>query len=140
MNPLVKGLNHITFSVSDLDVSLAFYQQVFDATLLLRAERVAYLDLSGLWIALNVQEDIPRQEIRQSYTHLAFTVEAQDMEQMEDRLRQLPVPMRAGRPRSAGEVHSLYFTDPDGHLLEVHSGSLETRLAAYKEAMTSSED
>jgi metallothiol transferase len=86
MNSLVKGMNHVTFSVSNLDVALAFYPQVFDAALLLRAERMAYLDLSGLWIALNVQADIPRQEIRQSYTHLAFTVEAQDMEQMEDRL------------------------------------------------------
>lgn len=140
MNSLVKGINHITFSVSDLDVSLAFYQQVFDATLLLRAERMAYLDLSGLWLALNVQEDIPRREICHSYTHLAFTVEAQDMEQMEDRLRQLHVPIKPGRPRSTGEAHSLYFTDPDGHLLEVHSGSFETRLAAYKQPITSSED
>ena len=138
MNYLVKGLNHITFSVSDLDVSLTFYQQVFDATLLLRAEGMAYLDLRGLWIALNVQEDISRREIRQSYTHLAFTVNAEDMEQMEDRLRQLHVPIRPGRPRSAGEAHSLYFTDPDGYLLEVHSGDLAARLAAYKEALTSS--
>jgi metallothiol transferase len=140
MNSLVKGINHVTFSVSNLDVSLAFYQQVFDAALLLRTERMAYLDLSGLWIALNVQADIPRQEIRQSYTHLAFTVEAQDMEHMEDRLRQLHVPIKPGRPRSAGEAHSLYFTDPDGHLLEVHSGDRETRLAAYKEAVTLFED
>jgi len=131
MNSLVKGINHITFSVSDLEVSLAFYQQIFDATLLLRSERMAYLDLSGLWLALNVQEDIPRREILQSYTHLAFTVEAQDMEQMEDRLRQLNVSLKPGRPRSAGEALSLYFTDPDGHLLEVHSGDLVTRLKAY---------
>ena len=140
MNSLVKGLNHITFSVSDLDVSLAFYQQVFEAKLLLRAERMAYLNLSGLWIALDVQEDIARQEIRHSYTHLAFTVEAQDMEQMEDRLRLLHVSIKPGRPRSTGEAASLYFTDPDGHLLEVHSGSLETRLEAYKEALYSSEN
>lgn len=133
MNPLVKGINHITFSVSNLDASLAFYQQVFDATLLFRAEGMAYLDLCGVWLALNVQEDIPRREIHYTYTHLAFNVEAQDMEQMEDRLRQLHVPIRPGRPRSAGEAHSLYFTDPDGHLLEVHSGDLAARLAAYKE-------
>ena len=54
MNIPVHGLNHVTFSVSDLDKSILFYQSVFEAKLLLRAERMAYLELSGLWLALNV--------------------------------------------------------------------------------------
>lgn len=62
----VRGLSHITFSVTDLDASVAFYQNVFGAEPLLRGERMAYLDLCGLWLALNVQTDIPRQEITQS--------------------------------------------------------------------------
>ena len=125
------SINHITFSVSDLDAALAFYQGVFDANLLLRAERMAYLDLSGLWLALNVQAAIPRQEIRQSYTHIAFTLDTADFAAMEQRLHRLGISLRQGRERAEGEGQSLYFTDPDGHLLEFHSGDLTTRLEAY---------
>ena len=72
----IRGINHITFSVSDLAESIAFYQNVFEAKLLLKSENMAYFDVGGLWLALNVQPDIPRREIEQSYTHLAFTVDA----------------------------------------------------------------
>ncbi len=51
---------------------------------------------------------------------------------MEAHLRSLGAAIRPGRSREAGEGRSLYFHDPDGHLLEVHSSSLETRLAAYR--------
>jgi metallothiol transferase len=130
---MIKGLNHITFSVSDINVSIAFYQQVFDAVLLWREEGMAYFDLAGLWLALNLQTDIPRGEIRRSYTHLAFTVSIEDLPRLEERLQQLGVAIQPGRSRELGEGHSLYFTDPDGHLLEFHAGDRETRLSAYRQ-------
>ncbi len=131
---IIKGISHLTFSVSDLAASVAFYQQVFEAELLFRDERTAYFDLAGLWLALNVQTDIPRQEIRQSYTHTAFKVDAADIETMAERLRQLGIPLIPSRSRAAGEGLSLYFADPDGHLLEVHAGDQETRLTSYRAA------
>lgn len=129
----IKGISHLTFSVSNLAASAAFYQQVFDAELLFRDEQTAYFDLAGLWLALNVQTDIPRQEIRHSYTHIAFAVDEAGIAEMEQRLRRLGVPPAPSRSREAGEGLSLYFTDPDGHLLEVHAGSRETRLKTYEE-------
>lgn len=128
----IHGLNHITFSVSDLDNSIRFYQSIFEAKLLLRAEGTAYLELCGLWLALNVQADIPRQEIKQSYTHLAFTLDSDDIQSMKQRLEQLGVELRPDRSRVTGEGESLYFVDPDGHLLEFHTGNLVDRLRAYK--------
>lgn len=114
-----------------MSASIAFYQQVFDAELLFREGRTAYFDLAGLWLALNVQEDIPRSEVRQSYTHTAFRIDAADIETMAERLERLGVPLVPGRSRSPGEGISLYFRDPDGHLLEVHAGDRETRIHAY---------
>ena len=141
MRRVIKGISHLTFSVSDLTASVTFYQQVFDAELMFHDERTAYFDLAGFWLALNVQADIPRTEIRQSYTHLAFAVDAADMAAMEQRLQDLGVALLPGRSRAAGEGLSLYFTDPDGHLLEVHAGDRETRLAAYQthEVLSSAE-
>ena len=136
MSRLIKGISHLTFSVSDLAASAAFYQQVFDAELLFRDERTAYFDLAGLWLALNVQTDIARQEIWRSYTHTAFKVDAADMETMAERLRRLGIPLLPSRSRTAGEGVSLYFTAPDGHLLEIHAGDCGTRLEAYQKAVS----
>ncbi len=73
MASVIKGINHITFAVSDLGASIRFYRQALGAELLFQGERTAYFDLAGLWLALNVQEDLPYQE-DVSYTHIAFTV------------------------------------------------------------------
>jgi len=105
---VIKGINHLTFSVSNLDVSIDFYQRVFGAELLFRDARTAYFDIAGLWLALNVQESIPRTEIRQSYTHIAFTVDAADMVNMQQRLG---VALLPDRSRGGDEGQSLYFAD-----------------------------
>ena len=141
MRRLIKGISHITFSVSNLAASIAFYQQVLEAELLFRDEKTAYLDRAGLWLALNVQEDIARKEIRQSYTHIAFTIDAADIAKMDQRLQDLGVALLPDRAREAGEGLSLYFRDPDGHLLEVHTGDRETRISSYQadEVLPSSE-
>ncbi|MEJ7927711.1 hypothetical protein WG908_13215 [Sphingobium sp. AN641] len=72
----------------------------------------------------------PTVNAREDYTHFAFDVEEEGFCQ----LKELIVRHAIVWKDDVSEGHSLYFLDPDGHKLELHIGTLNTRLAHYARA------
>ncbi|MFE8102430.1 fosfomycin resistance glutathione transferase [Brenneria goodwinii] len=127
---MLKGLNHLTLAVTDLAVSVDFYQNVLQMTLHARWDSGAYLTCGDLWLCLSYDESRQRLSADCSdYTHYAFSLEQRDFAVFCARLDAVNVTVWKVN-RSEGD--SFYFLDPDGHKLEIHVGDIRQRLAACR--------
>jgi len=125
---MITGVNHITFSVKDLEESFIFYTQVLGFQPIAKWSKGAYLLAGDTWIALIVDRRV-RETVLPEYTHIAFTVSMQNFEALSDRIKDSRVEIWQDN-RSEGA--SLYFIDPNGHKLEIHASNLETRIKTAK--------
>ncbi|MDG5481148.1 FosB/FosD family fosfomycin resistance bacillithiol transferase [Staphylococcus xylosus] len=130
---MIQSINHVTYSVSDIKTSIAFYKEILKAEILVESDKTVYFTLGGLWLALNEEKDIPRNEIQYSYTHMAFTIDESEFGEWYQWLKVNNVNILEGCSRDLRDKQSIYFTDPDGHKLELHTGTLQDRLDYYKE-------
>lgn len=127
---MITSLNHITLSVSDLERSFAFYTETLGLRPRARWARGAYLSAEGLWLCLTLDARCRPGPLAE-YTHIAFTVDAARFGEHAARLQARGVTQWQ---QNSSEGDSLYFLDPDGHKLEIHAGSLATRLASLRSA------
>ena len=81
----------------------------------------------GIWIAIMEGESLPTR----TYNHIAFKVSDEELDAARIAADKLGLDVRPPRPRVAGEGQSLYFHDYDNHLFELHTGTLDQRLARY---------
>lgn len=141
------GLSHVTFIVSDLDrmeqllTAVLGAVRVYDSgsdTYSLSVERFFLIGEgdSATWVAI-MQGDtaLPR-----SYNHVAFQVRREDLPSLRATITGLGLDIRPPRSRVDGEGDSIYFYDHDGHLFELHAGSLRERLAVYSAGVLGGDD
>ena len=133
---MIEGVSHITFIVRDLDkmarllVEALGGEEVYSSgndTFSLSREK--FFLVGGIWIVAMEGEPVPER----SYNHVAFKVRDADLERYQAAIERLGLEIRKPRPRVQGEGRSLYFYDHDNHLFELHTGTLEARLARYAE-------
>ena len=126
---MLTGINHLTLGVTDLGRSLDFYTRLLNFRLVATWDAGAYLALGELWVCLSLDPDESK-ESHAGYTHYAFSIQQADFDGFRHRLQAEGV-REWKLNRSEGD--SFYFLDPDGHKLEAHVASLNSRLARCRE-------
>lgn len=130
---MITGLNHITLAVRNIEKSFDFYRNVLGFKPLCKWKGSAYFlvgdpdDPYALWFCLDRDS---RRDTTSCSTHYAFSVSAEDFDSLSERIIASGAQLYK-QNTSPGE--SLYFLDPDGHKLEIHTGNWHTRINAKKE-------
>lgn len=131
---MIEGISHITLMVKDLERAAHLVKSVFEAEEVYSSEdktfsiaKEKFFLIGGLWLALMEGQTFQKS----TYEHIAFKVDRADLKLYEKRITALGLEIKPGRPRVTGEGESLYFYDADGHLFELHAGSLQERLKQY---------
>lgn len=118
---MITGINHLTWSVSDIDESFRFYVDVLGFRPVMKCAWSAYFMAGDVWVAV-VQGDRRDDE---RYDHIAFHVDPDDYVDLVARLR------AAGAEEwkdNETEGDSFYFLDPSDNKFEIHFSDIEARI------------
>ena len=121
--PKVTGLLETALYVDDMDRSAQFYQSLFGFPVIDRGERLIALAAADRQVLLLFKKRASALQPVGGHDgsgqlHLAFAIPATELAAWEACLAARGIPVEDRRQWPRGGV-SLYFRDPDGHLLEL---------------------
>ena len=121
--PRLDGVLETALYVDDLERSARFYQTLFGFELIETDERQYAMSVAGRQVLLlckkRASADLPvRAHDGDGRLHLAFAVPAGELDAWEIWLRQHSVLVEDKRAWASGG-RSLYFRDPDGHVVGI---------------------
>ncbi len=122
--------------VDDLGQAAAFYEEVLGLALLTSDGRFRAYDVGGASVLLLFRRGATRETVRMpggtipphdghGPLHVAFAIAADELAAWEKRLGTYGITIE-GRTAWSRDGHSIYFRDPDGHLLELATPGLWT--------------
>ena len=132
--PRLSGIIETALYVRSLPAARDFYETILGLEALHADERMCALDVAGRSVLLLFPiggalepVDLPDGRIpphdASGQQHIAFAITADELPRWENHLQErgIAIEGRAGWPRGG---QSLFFRDPDGHLLEVATPGL----------------
>ena len=128
--PKIGGILESSLYVEDLDRSLEFYQKIFEfEPINTSGDRMYPINVNDRQVLLLFKKGGSQEPIKTSggtlpshdcsgETHLTFSIDAEDLDQWRERLKSYGISIESEITWKAGGI-SLYFRDPDNHLLEI---------------------
>lgn len=132
--PPINGILESALYVADLDRSIDFYRRIFGFDVLLQEDRMAGLNVAGQQVLLLFRVGgstepsptpggtIPPHDGRGTI-HFAFAITKDTLDPWRHWLREQNVSIESEVQTERGG-HSVYFRDPDNHLVEVATPGL----------------
>lgn len=127
--PDVHGILETALYVGDLPAAAEFYRRLFGFRTLLESDRLIALDVAGRNVLLLFQQGATSESVETpggvipghsggGSLHFAFAIAAEDLPEWRQRLGAdgIAVESEVSWP---GGARSLYFRDPDQHLVEL---------------------
>lgn len=132
--PKLNGILETALYVDDLPAARAFYGEKLGLSPLFSDQRLCAFDVGGRGMLLLFLRGSTMETVRlpggtipphdgAGPVHMAFSIAADDLPGWEARLAELGIPVEGRTKWPRGGV-SLYFRDPDGHLLELATPGL----------------
>jgi catechol 2,3-dioxygenase-like lactoylglutathione lyase family enzyme len=122
--PTITGILETSLYFDDLERAAKFYQDVFGFPAMVSDRRIRALNVREGQVLLLFQrgaslaaDQFPTHDGR-GPLHLAFAIHETEMEAWEKRLEEVGVAIES-RMRWEGGGRSIYFRDPEGHLIEL---------------------
>lgn len=134
MAPKLNGVLETALYVDDLEEAARFYEQVLELPVLTQDSRFRAYDVGGRNVLLLFHRGATLETVHlpggtipphdgHGPLHVAFAISAVELPVWEQRLatHEIAIEGRTDWPRGG---HSIYFRDPDGHLLELATPGL----------------
>jgi catechol 2,3-dioxygenase-like lactoylglutathione lyase family enzyme len=132
--PTLRGILETVLYVEDFGRACAFYEQVLGLNSIYRDQRLCAYDVSGHGVLLLFLRGQSLETVHlpggtipphdgHGPVHIAFSIATAERADWEARLKEAAVAIE-GRTHWPRGGESLYFRDPDGHLLELATPGL----------------
>lgn len=122
--PIISGLDHLVLTVDSIDETCAFYMRVLGCKEVQFGRGRRGLSCGSLQINLHQREQAvePRAAVPAPGSADLCFVSVEDLDRVARHLDAQHIPVILGpvaRTGANGTMHSLYFRDPDGNLIEI---------------------
>lgn len=127
--PQIFGIKETALSVTDVSRSAQFYHRVFGFRTIDENERLCALSVADSHVLLLFKRGETANPVETpgglipphhatGESHVAFAISTEEIQPWRQRLQELEIPLESTVTWPRGGT-SLYFRDPDGHLLEL---------------------